>query len=147
MRIIADLNELKHAFILGSIICCQFSEPKQIRFLVDTGASLTTILSYDTLKLGIDCTKLSLTDGSFSTANGTRKGHDLKDVELKLNTNDGTAEQSTVTLSFKSVPCFSPPTTIDESVVSEDTYSILGMDVLFLFKKWQYTDKTLILEQ
>lgn len=146
MRIIADLDERKHAFIIGSITCCQFREPKQIRFLVDTGASLTTILSYDTLRLGIDCTKLNVSEGSFNTANGKRRAFSLTDVEINLNTNDGNSQQSTIILSLRAIPCFPPPITIDESVVAEETYSILGMDVLFLFKKWQYTDNTLILE-
>ena len=147
MRIVADLDNRKHAFIVGSITCCQFEDAKQIRFLVDTGASLTTILSYDTLRLGIDCTKLHLTQGSFSTANGERKGHNLRSVELKINSSNAKSQQETMTLTFESTPCFPPPTTIDSYLVAEDTYSILGMDVLFLFKKWRYTDKTLELEE
>ena len=146
MRIRADLDGRKHAFIIGSITCSQFNEPKLIRFLVDTGASLSTVLSYDTLRLGIDCSKLAPSQCSFSTANGRRNAYQLDDVQITLNTNDEPTQQGTVTFSLRGMPCFAPPSTIDASVVAEETYSLLGMDVLFLFKKWTFTDNVLILE-
>jgi predicted aspartyl protease len=140
------LDGRKHAFIVGSISCSQLNEPKLIRFLVDTGASLSTVLSYDTLRLGLDCSKLKPSDCSFSTANGRRSAYQLDDVEITLNTNDEPVGRGTVTFSLKGMPCFAPPSTIDASVVAEETYSLLGMDILFLFKKWTYTDNVLILE-
>lgn len=145
MRIRAVLDGRKHAFIVGSITCSQFTEPKPIRFLVDTGASLSTILSYDALRLGIDCFKLESLGCSFGTANGRRFAYRLKDAEITLITNDG-LNGGTVTFSLQGMPCLPPPSTIDESMVAEEPYSLLGMDVLFLFKRWTYTDNTLILD-
>ena len=139
------MDKRKPAFIVGSITCSQFIEPKPIRFLVDTGASLSTILSYDALPLGIDCFKLDSLGCSFGTANGRRFAYRLKDAEITLITNDG-SDGGTVTFSLRGMPCLPPPLTIDESMVAEEPYSLLGMDVLFLFKKWTYTNKVLILE-
>jgi hypothetical protein len=140
------LDDRKHAFIVGSINCSQLSGPKLIRFLVDTGASFSTILGYDVLRLGIDCSKLKTSSCSFSTANGRRTAFQLDEVEVTLYTNDVPSQVGSVTFSLKNMPCFTPPATVDASVVAEEAYSVLGMDVLFLFKNWTYTDSVLVLE-
>jgi hypothetical protein len=50
------------AYVKTSLICRRLSIDKTIEFLVDTGATRTTITDTDVIKLGIDYRKLQRLD-------------------------------------------------------------------------------------
>lgn len=148
MRIIARLDEIGHAHIFASVHCPQFSNPKPIHLIVDTGCSKTTLLSDDVTRLGINCTNL-LQAPPTTTANGQIIPYILPEVTLILDVYYGWLNRRNELrdVRFQTMNCNPPtqphlmtPQRIDRAC------SVLGMDFLRLFPKWRFTDDSLYLD-
>lgn len=150
IRIIADLDTNRHAHLIGLINCSQFVQPKPIHFIVDTGSSNTTLLSDDVTRLAINCRSLQLSPIQCLTARGTINPYLLPSVEVTLPTLQGLFKRSFVltTFVFRNINCMPPthPQLLTPLQNIMQSSSLLGMDFLRLFKKWRFSDRTLILD-
>jgi predicted aspartyl protease len=132
----------RHAEIIGSLKCPQFNALKTVVFIVDSGASFTTLLPYDVVNLGINCDELNDAEKPCYTATGEPiYPKILPDVELHLNKNNGvTGAEHIFLLDF--IHCIKPPSVQDRRVLlpQQETFtlSLLGMDVLYHFTRWTY---------
>jgi hypothetical protein len=147
LRLVAVLDKFKHAYLNGQVLCSQVNNSVPLNFLVDTGSTYTTILGQDSYKLGINFRKLRKASCSSDTAIGRIMPYELSDVELQLEASAGsTTNPHRIPLKF--IHCLPPPRDLNllHPINLMFSYSLLGMDVLQFFKKWQYTDTTLILQ-
>ncbi len=137
----------KHAFIRGYISSADIPNVRPLRFIVDTGSTYTTIMSQDAYKLEIDCCKLRKSDCVTETAKGQLNPYELPDVTLQLEKKVG-SKKGMAKFPLGVIHCLPPPDDLNKvnPLSHVLSYSLLGMDVLQFFKKWQYTDSTLILE-
>jgi predicted aspartyl protease len=147
---IANLDSNRHGHLIGLINCSQFTQPKPIHFIVDTGSSNTTLLSDDVTRLAINCNGLQLSSIECITANGIIRPYLLPSVELTFATFQGWFNRkfSLTTFSLRSINCMPPthPQFLTQQRIMRSC-SLLGMDVLRLFKKWQFTENKLILKR
>jgi hypothetical protein len=147
--LIADLYEDRHAHVFGAINCPQFRMPKPIHFVVDTGSTNTTLLSDDVTRLGINCDDLAFAPIPCRTADGIVTPYLLPKVELMFVTKHGWFNRivEVATFGFINIHCFPPTAT---QLMTKERLarccSLLGMDFLDLFKKWRFTERTLILD-
>jgi predicted aspartyl protease len=146
---IAELDSSHHAHLFGLINCSQFAQPKPIHFIVDTGSSNTTLLSDDVTRLALDCSRLQLSPIPCLTARGTINPYLLPSVELTLATFQGWFNRtfSLTTFVLRSISCMPPthPQLLTQQRIMQSC-SLLGMDMLSLFRKWRFTDRTLVLD-
>lgn len=130
----------RHAKIIGSLKCSQFNILKTVDFLIDSGASYTTLLPYDAVRLGISFNILSDFPKPCCTATGLLAFPKvLPDVELHLDRNDGNPNSEEIfVLPF--IHCMPPPKRRKRQAIPqrEITYSLLGMDVLSNFLNWRW---------
>lgn len=147
MKIVADLGRYKHAYLNGKLLCSQFNDFMPVHFLVDTGSTYTTILGQDSFRLGLNFKKLGKAGCSSDTAKGRILPYELPDVQLQFEASIGSIE-SPVVIPLKFIHCLPPPRDINllHPLDLMSAYSLLGMDVLQFFKKWQYTNTTLTLQ-
>lgn len=147
MKLSAYLDQHKHAYLNGQIISVQVNNFVPIHFLVDTGSTYTTILGQDTFKLGIKVKRLPRSKCSSDTAKGHLLPYELPDVKLRFDTN-ADPEESPIIIPLEFIQCLPPPKELNRlhPLNLMFSYSLLGMDVLKFFKRWQYTETTLILE-
>jgi hypothetical protein len=147
--IYVELNENRQALILGYLMCPEFDEPKKVRFLVDTGASTTTILPVDVFKLGIECNALVRSSRPCTTANGAAAyPFQLPSAVVYLPRNDESGDFDEIPLPF--VLCMPFPPLPNKHTMNQPpypTFSVLGMDVLKRYKYWVFTDKYLMLKE
>ncbi|WGM90372.1 MAG: hypothetical protein IAX21_01380 [Candidatus Bathyarchaeota archaeon] len=148
MRLIANLDSSRHGHIFGHIHCKQFTHPKPIHFIVDTGCSTTTLLSSDVTRLGINCSVLTNTTHPCTTANGNVLPYCLPDAKLFLEVENGwlTHKKEIASFSLQMIYCMPPNPNPLTPIQSMQAYSLLGMNFLYFFKKWKYNDTELILE-
>ena len=146
MRVIAELDEHRHAYIFGYVSSVAVSNIERLRFIVDTGSTYTTILSQDTYRLGVDYRKLQKASCWSDTAKGLILPYELPNVTLRLEKSLGSRARVEA-FSLKFVHCLPPPDDLNKlhPLSLMHSYSLLGMDVLQFFRNWQYTDTTLIL--
>lgn len=153
MRLIATLDEKCHAYLSALLWCSQFDEPKTINFLIDSGCTVTTILSDHTAMLGIDCSLLVPSDNPVVTANGTMTPYKIPKVIMIFEVKKGfmNLKKDYWGTLLDRIHCH-PPT--DPALVSQYTedekdefYSLLGMDVLskFRFYRFDYKKRELII--
>ena len=147
MKLVADLDKHKHAYLNGQIICVQVNNFVPLHFLVNTGSTYTTILGQDTFKLGINIKKLLRAKCWSDTAKGQLLPYELPNVKLRFET-DADSEESPVIIPLEFIQCLPPPKELNSlhPLNLMFSYSLLGMDVLKFFKRWQYTDTTLTIE-
>lgn len=149
MQTVALLDDYRHAHIIGYLLCPQFSEPKPIHFLIDTGCTTTTILSDDVTRLNINCSNLSLCSSPTSTANSQVYPYLLPNIGIILKVKHAifNLREGFRIFRLDYIHCMSPtnPQLLTQHRIIS-AYSLLGMDVLGIFKKWQYTNRELILK-
>lgn len=151
MRLIANLDQHRHGHIMGYIHCSQFGQPqpRSIHLLVDTGSSKTTLLSDDVTRLSINCSALSLSRSSSSTATGPVVPYVLPNVQILMELQYGwfNRKRGFGMFPLDTVNCMRPtnPQTMTPVRIRQ-AFSLLGMDILSLFRKWRFTDTELILE-
>jgi len=149
VRLIANLDKNRHGSIIGHIFCSQFSAPRPIRFVVDTGCSTTTLLSDDVTRLAINCKDLKKASTPCSTANGLVVPYVLLDVIVFLEVESGwlNRKKELVAFNLPKVNCMLPtrPKLMTSKRI-QHAFSLMGMDFLDFFRKWRFTDSELILE-
>lgn len=148
MRIVAQLDEYYHAHIFGYFACDQFRHPKPIHLLVDTGCTITTLLSDDVTRLGINCTGLNQAPPT-STANGLVVPFILPNANFILEVQNGWFNRNNVfsTAHLNEIHCSQP--THPQHMTPQRIVracSILGMDFLRYFPKWQFKANKLYLD-
>lgn len=132
-------------------MCQQFSKPRPIHLIVDTGSTMTTLLSDDVTRLGINCSNLRLAPDPSATANGPVTPYLLPNVLLIIEVEHGLFNRNHSFAGFRlNEAQYMPPTNPMHMTPQRihDAYSLLGMDMLGLFKKWywHHYDRELILE-
>ena len=149
LQIIANLDPKRHGHLLAYIMCSQFNTPKPIHLIIDTGSSNTTLLSDDVTRLSINCTILQLSPIPSLTASGTIIPFLLPDVQLLIEVRHGWFNQKRNfgVFHLASIHCMPPthPQLMTQQRILH-ACSLLGMDILRLFKKWQFTENKLILK-
>jgi predicted aspartyl protease len=151
LRITANLDQNLHGHIYAYIICSQFSNPRPIHLVVDIGSTITTILGDDVTRLAINCSSLSLAPNPTITASGSIIPYIMPNVILMMEVEYGlfNRNRSFANFHLNMVQCMPPaPPTSAMPRRMHDTYSLLGMDILGLFKKWHWhhRQRELILE-
>lgn len=147
MKVVASLDVRSHAHLIAYFWCSQFEEPKSVHFIIDTGCTITTILSDDATRLGINCSALNSAN-KVSTANGNVVPYILPKVVLIYETYFGlfNLKKGLKGRELAEIHCHVPT---DPSLMTPqrmaNACSLLGMDFLKKFKKWRFTDKELIL--
>jgi len=147
LPIIADVDKDRSANIVGYLGCSQFHGLKPVNFIVDTGATITTILPFDTLKLGIQCNGLKKAQMPCVTAKGEIYPYMLSDVQVHLRCNDGKKDSFEI-FPLSSIHCMSSKVKKKDSQILTFPYSLLGMDILCYFRNWHwdFNDGTLKLD-
>jgi hypothetical protein len=146
LRIIAELDENKQAYLLGYVYCSQLDEARQVRFYIDTGSTVTTLLDIDTVRLGLKWRDLKQT--KCDTAVGPAYPFVLPSATILLkSTEDGKVTLNPFSLEIIHLLPPDDPTTV-MPVQYEFPFSLLGMDVLAKFKTltFNFVEKKLILE-
>lgn len=143
LQIIADIyapnipniyTQIPHARVIGSLNCSQFSDLRTAEFIVDSGASFTTLLPYHVVMLGINWQILPYASIQCTTATGDRVNPRLlQDVELHINKNDGKPNSEEI---FILPYIHVMPPSLQEQIPR--SYSLLGMDVLRNFPNWHW---------
>ena len=149
MRLIANLSQNRHGYVLGYILFSQFSEPKPIRFLVDSGCSITTLLGDDVTRLSINCSGFQRATNPCNTANGPVLPYIIPNVKLFFVVEDGLLNRrKTLEFTFDYIECMQPtnPSLMTPQRI-QYAYSLLGMDFLRTFKKWHFNQTELVLKQ
>lgn len=120
-----------HASLIGSLKLSPFdSALYKVRFLVDCGASRTTLSPYHVLALGIDWMSLPKSRYGCTLADGSViYPKMLANVELHLSNQGGE-----LIFQLPYINAMPPP----KSRVIEQTSSLLGMDVLCNFTEWRW---------
>lgn len=150
MRLKAPLDEGHHAHLLAYIYFKQFSEPKPVDFLIDTGCTVTTIMSDYATLLGINCALLRQSPNQARTANGNVKPYIMDNVLAIFEADFGflNLRHGFKGVILKEMACHTPtPANKMTKRRITNAISLLGMDFLYQFKKWRYTDKFLIIEE
>ena len=138
-----------HAYIFAFLKCCQFNEPRPTVFLVDTGCSVTTVLSDDTVRLSINCDDLQKCSSPVSTAKDEIYPYELPNVDLVFRIRHGWLNQKNglARIRLGKINVMPPePSRSEEKRHTEIAHTLLGMDVLLLFRKWKFENKYLILK-
>ncbi len=130
-------------------MCSQFTRPKPIHLIVDTGSTNTTLLSDDVTRLSINCGILQLSPIPSLTASGTLFPFLLPDVQLIIEVRYGWLNQKRDLGVFHMANIHCMPPTNPQLMTQQrilHACSLLGMDALRLFKKWEFTERKLILK-
>jgi hypothetical protein len=124
-----------HASLIGSLKLSPFDKGLQeVRFLVDCGASRTTLSPYHVLALGIDWMRLPKSRYGCTLADGSViYPKMLANVEIHVSKRDGKSGGELV-FQLPYINAMPPP----KSRVIEQTSSLLGMDVLCNFVDWRW---------
>lgn len=149
MQVIADLDENRHAHLFSNIMCSQFSEPKTIHLIADTGSTSTTLLSDDVTRLAVNCNSLQRTSTPSLTASGSVTPYLLQNVDLTFRARYGwlNRTQGLAIFHLTNIQCMPPtqPQLMTHQRI-QHACSLLGMDVLGHFQKWKFMERTLILK-
>jgi len=147
LHVIASIDdETSQAYLVGYLVCPQFSAPRRVRFYIDSGSTITTLLSIDVVRLNLRWSHLKQT--ICETAIGQAEPFVLPSVFILLKTIENQIEQlksyplNAINLLPPEDPCSVYPAQY------EFAFSLLGMDVLKAFKTWEwdYQSKQLILK-
>lgn len=112
------VDDSGQTYVMGLIKYREKDDYLPIRFLVDTGTSVTAIFANDINRLDIDISKLR--SGIVYTASGERAIHFLDNVKLLFQTTKGDM------LSFE----LEYVVVIPETVLPSQGFSLMGMDIL-----------------
>lgn len=148
MQLRARIEDDGHAYVIGFLRPPQSNQYQYVRFLVDTGCSITTLLSDDAARLAINCNSLPQATFTVTTANGRVHPWCIDRPDFLLTVRHGMFHRKeTVTRTpLKFICCMAP---IGNPTIPYDrTNSALGMDILHFFKnwRWQFKDRTLIMQ-
>jgi len=149
VQVIAGLDTTRHGHIIAYIMCSQFTGPKPLHLIVDTGSSITTLLGDDVTRLSINCGVLQRSSTPSLTASGIITPFLLPNVQLIMDVSHGWLNRKRDFASFNlaNINCMPPthPQLMTQQRI-RGACSLLGMDVLGHFSKWKFTRTQLILE-
>lgn len=138
MKIQGIIEDDGHAYIHAFIVYPQIMRPAPIVFLVDLGATTTTILEGDCVRLGIDCDRLEKVPEPTVVPGGRTEPHILQDVILIFETKEGEFQ-------------FEKLDKIDVIPPKADSillpFSLLGIDIISRFKLTYSKNEGLTLEK
>ena len=146
MKVIAEIDDGYQAYLMGYIACSQLSGARPVRFYIDTGSTITTLLGIDIVKLGLKWSTLRLT--RCDTAIGPAEPYILPSVTILLKQWKD-HEQELIAYNLKSINLLPPDDPTKVFPVEYDfAFSLLGMDVLKNFNvwTWKHSEKQLLLE-
>ena len=89
MRLEGYWGEFEAPYVSAILICGVLDLRKPVEFLIDTGASRTTILDNDAIRLGIDCGKLQRFEPGMAGIGGVVDTFIIPDVKLLFRTKNG----------------------------------------------------------
>lgn len=138
MKIEGIIEDDGHAYIHAFIVCPQIERISPIVFLVDLGATTTTILEGDCIRLGIDCNRLEKTPEPTVVPGGKTDTYILNDVVLIFETKEGE-------LDFQRLDKVTVIQPKPDSILLP--FSLLGIDILTRFKLTYSKDDGLVLEK
>ena len=146
MQLRARIEDDGHAYILGFLRPPQSDQYQYVRFLVDTGCSITTLLSDDAARLSINCQCLPQATFTVTTANGRVHPWTIVEPDLLLPVRYGLLhlKRTLARPQLRYICCMAPIG--NPAIPYTRTNSALGMDVLHFFKNWQFNDDVLILK-
>lgn len=101
--------------------------------LVDTGCTITTLLSDDVVKLGINCNNLQICPSPVSTAESFVYPYVLPNVDLMFKVRYGlfNRKEDLGRIHLDNILCMPPTSPTSESTQhTELAHTLLGMDVL-----------------
>lgn len=127
--------QIPHAKIIGTLSCKQLAGLRDTEFLIDSGATKTTISPFQAVVfLSIDTDHLPTAPNVCSIANGTNiRPKMLQEVELRINKRDGKPNSEWI---FVLPYILVMPVHKSKPLVKAN--SLLGMDVLRNFPYWQW---------
>lgn len=146
MKVFLDLDEEKQPYLSGFISCAQLDKPRQVRFYLDTGSTITTLLDIDVMKLGLKWTHLEQTE--CITATGPAHPYILPIATIFLK---ALIDNETKVYPFELDKIHLIPPTNPLSIFPiqyEFGFSLLGLDILQKFSiiKMNWNDKKFVLE-
>jgi len=138
LKIRGILEDDGHAYVHAFIVCPQIKRIAPIVFLVDLGATTTTILEGDCIRLGIDCDHLERAPGPTVVPGGRTETYILRDVFLIFETEEGEFE-------FEKLDKIDVVKPGANSILLP--FSLLGVDVISRFKLTYSKNDGLVLEK
>lgn len=125
------------------VICRQPPFAMPIRFVVDTGASSTTIADKDALRLGLDYSKLERSDGILGIGGTNVDAFLLKGISIIFRDSKSSYQVERLP---KIIVLRHRVKTIEERRLAKQIPSLLGVDIL---RKYQirYDKKGIIIEK
>lgn len=127
--------QVPHAKIIGSIRCKQFGDLRDAEFLIDSGATKTTISPFQAaVFLAVDTDHLPTAPNTCSIADGSNvRPKMIQDVELRINKRDGKPNSEEI---FALPYVLVMPVHKSKPLIKAS--SLLGMDILSNFPTWQW---------
>jgi len=138
LKIQGILEDDGHAYIQAYIASPHIKRISPIVFLVDLGATITTILEGDCVRLGIDCDHLEKASKPAVIPGGRADTYVLRDVIIIFETREGE-------LGFERLDKIDViPPKADSLILP---FSLLGIDILSRFKLTYSKKDGLVLEK
>jgi predicted aspartyl protease len=146
LQLRARIEDDGHAYVIGFLRPPNSNQYQYVRFLVDTGCSITTLLSDDAARLAINCRYLTQATFTVTTANGRVHPWCIVNPDFLLPVRYGLfhRKKTLARPPLRFICCMAP--TGNPAIPYTRTNSALGMDVLNFFEKWQFKDDILIMK-
>lgn len=143
LRLVARLNLLHQGRVTAFIRTPYNPTLTPISLLIDTGATYTSLLPGDVIRLGIPYEKLKASRSRLAIAIGEVQPLLLNDVNLYVTVLEGGVEQF-LALNFETIRVIPPMK--GYAIPASGAYSLLGMDVLKHFSRWRFEGDRLFLD-
>lgn len=127
-------------FYVDAIIQSPIIPQSVTTFLLDTGCSVTTLLPFDVNRFNLPWRRL-IQDGPVQTGQGHIQPRQLSDVTIRVRGETGLFNLEKVWISQHF-----PYIHIMDPTFQCDPYSLLGMDFLLNFNKWEVHENYVVIE-
>jgi len=147
MRLIGKIDKLKQARVEGYVRYPPNYQNLQIILLVDTGSSNSCLLPDDVVRLSIDHSSLQSVTKTIVTAKGPVELKVIHQAEIILPVLAGLFDNKRAYVSFpmESLAVL-PPGPDFKPLPKELVFSLLGMDILIHFPRWNFGKDRLVME-
>jgi hypothetical protein len=147
MRLIGRVDKLRQARVEGYIRYPTNHINQPISFLVDTGCSNSCILPDDVMRLGIDHGSLKTVTKTIVTANGPVNLKVIQNAEVVLPVQVGLLDnkRAYITFPIENLAVL-PPGPNYTPLPKQLIFSLLGMDILSHFPRWNFGKERLVME-
>jgi hypothetical protein len=150
LKVFFELDEDDQPYLNGFLLCNQLDKLRQVRFYLDTGSTVTTLLDIDIVRLGLKWKNLGQT--ICITATGTAEPYVLPKatIYLKALIDDNGEEIKLKSFDLEKIHLMPPedPSSIIP-VQYEFGFSLLGLDILKMFKEihLDWNNRKVVLER